>query len=271
MKTSKTLLAFVTVLTILISQFGSVLAAPALQAETISGTVTGITCQTDPLTGVRTFFVTVKATDGISQTVHIDQGTAEDLGLVTVDGDGTVDCDKEALKAALDKEVVIDTASILPNEETTQHPVGAALANFFSDITSYETIMRAHADGFGFGVIAQALWLTRNIDSDLGPEDLFQMILQAKQSGDYSAFGSLFADGSVPQNWGQFRKAVLMAEKGNLGLVMSNKDKPNNGHNNGQGNANGQGNGNGHNNGNSNSNGNENGNGNNGKGNGNGK
>ncbi len=148
-------------------------------------------------------------------------------------------------------------APALPDEAAKQHPVALALAEFFSDITNYVTIMQKHEDGFGFGVIAQALWMTRKLDGD--SED-FLAILSAKETGNYDAFADLFED-EVPQNWGQFRKAILNGEKkNNLGCIMSQTDKKHcnsgsgdiqgkgNGSEGGQGNGNGgggQGNGNG--------------------------
>ena len=110
--------------------------------------------------------------------------------------------------------------------------------------------MRAHETGVGFGVIAQALWLTRQLDSDSDafntPEELFLAILRAKESGIYTAF---FPEGTenVPTSWGQFKKA-LSDKKNNLGIVVSDKDQDNgdnsggNGDSQVTGNVNGQGN-----------------------------
>lgn len=115
------------------------------------------------------------------------------------------------------------------------HPVGDALAAFFSDITDYETIMAAHKEGFGFGTIAQALWLTQKYVGDseeLDGADIFYEILLARETGDYSFF--TLEDGTAIKNWGQFKKAILDGDKkGNLGVVISSqnkdKDKSNNG------------------------------------------
>jgi hypothetical protein len=108
-----------------------------------------------------------------------------------------------------------------------------------------------HTDGFGFGLIAQALWMSKNINEDAS---LAGQILDAKKSGDYSAFAEYFEDGTLPTNWGQFRKALL-DKKQNLGVVVSGqgnegndaaqpghgngKDKDKGKDNNGQGNGNG--------------------------------
>jgi hypothetical protein len=114
---------------------------------------------------------------------------------------------------------------------------------FFSGIdgVDYDTIITAHEDGYGFGVIAQALWLTKGLE---GNSDDLQAILDAKESGDYSYFSYLFSeDETVPTNWGQFRKAVMAGDKKqNLGTAMSAKDKdttsPGNSGNGNNGNAN---------------------------------
>jgi hypothetical protein len=79
------------------------------------------------------------------------------------------------------------------------------------------------------------------------------LILQAKQSGDFSNIllsdGTVLTmpDGSVPGNWGQFKKALL-EKKNNLGMIVSGHADPE-----GTGdplilqdNLNGNGNGNGH-------------------------
>jgi hypothetical protein len=235
--------SFVLAFALLVLQVGVVLASPATQEEFITGTVMELVCDTDPTTSVTTFIVTVEDADGNMQTVRIDQLTAEDQGLVFVDEDGNPDCSEESLLAVIGMEVSIDAQLVIPDQEETQHPVGAALSTFFSDITDYDTIMSAHEDGFGFGVIAQALWLTQKLEGD---SDVFLAILDAKESGNYEDF--VLDDGTTPKNWGQFRKSVMDGE-GNLGTVMSGQDNEN-GNANGNGNRNGNGNGNGNNNGN---------------------
>lgn len=242
MHKSKILLAFALTFVILATQIGTVFAAPSLQEGFITGSVTGLTCETDAETRIVTFLVTVES-EGTSQTVRIDQQTAENLGLITVDENDNPDCSEEALAAVIGVEVSIDPATVIQDEEeeeTAQHPVGAALASFFGDLTDYEAIMAAHENGAGFGVIAQALWLTKKMEGDA---ETFAAILLAKETGDYSTF--MLEDGSTPANWGQFRKAVLNgAKKNNLGVVMSNKGDEGNNNGQGGGNGNGQGNGN---------------------------
>ncbi len=78
-----------------------------------------------------------------------------------------------------------------------------------------------HEEGYGFGVIAQALWLTQKMEGDA---DVLTAILEAKKTGDYSAF--TLEDGTVPTSWGQLKKAIMAGDKkNNLGVVMSGKDK----------------------------------------------
>lgn len=251
MKSPKALLSFVLVVVVFVTQVGTVFAAPAVD-QSVRGMVTALACQTDTDTGDKTFLVTIQVANGTSQQVRIDRATAESLGLVKLTGDGNPDCSPEALAKAVGMEVHIKPSDMLQDEETAQHPVGAALATFFSEITNYDVIMKAHEDGFGFGLIAQALWLTKKLG---GNTDTFLEILLAKKTGDYSAF--TFEDGTpVPQDWewGQFRKFILDGGKDHsLGIVMSDQNRHGN---NGGGGGNGQGNGNGNPNGNGQGNGN---------------
>lgn len=218
---------------LLAAQAGPVLAAPARQAESIAGTVSAATCKTDDA-GTTTILLTIQAADGTPQTVRISLETAVTLGILAPD----TPCTDEALAGAIGMEVSLDPSLVIPDEEEEQgmkHPVAYALSLFFEDITDYDTIMSAHEDGTGFGVIAQALWMTAQME---GNSDAFLAILEAKETGDYSAF--TLEDGTVPQNWGQFKKA-LKEKKANLGTVMSSMgngdDVENNAVNNGNGNG----------------------------------
>jgi hypothetical protein len=113
-----------------------------------------------------------------------------------------------------------------PTEEepTTEHPVASALANFFEVKLGldYGTIMGYHEDGMGFGVIAQACWMSYGLEGDA---ELLDDILEAKKSGDFSSI--TLPDGETAKNWGQFRKAALGNEKAkkNLGAIMSGRAK----------------------------------------------
>jgi hypothetical protein len=167
--------------------------------------------------------------------------------------------------------VEIPQDAVLPDEEPDEepfNPVAGLLADYFG--VTNATINQFHEDGYGFGVIAQALWISKNLtvnetedeNADADAE-LAGCILDAKKGivsyGDCVDFG----DDPVPTNWGQFRKALL-DKKNNLGVIVSghannsddvttdqehgnsNKDKnKGNGHGHGNGNGNGHGNGNG--------------------------
>ena len=237
-------------------------AAASQDVTPITGAVTQVTCETDTA-GTNTFLVTVG-----TQTLRISQQTAIDLGLVTADGNGSVDCLSDAVKLELQadqgKDVSIDPATVIPDQTTEESvsPISTMLGSFFD--TEASVIDGYHNDGFGFGVIAQALWMSKNLNGDAS---MAQDILDAKESGDYSAF--TLPDGTTPTNWGQLRKALLN-KKQSLGVVVSGQgDNTSNEHGN-DNNGNGNGNGNG-NNGNGNGNGNSNGNNGNGNGNGNNK
>jgi hypothetical protein len=229
MNRMKLLLGIILTSIILMAQVGGVLAAPASQEATlISGAVQRITLETDPTTGVITVIVELVDTNQHVQTVRISQETAVTLGLIDINGDGN----PVLINQPLGKTIEIDPGTVISGQQESQHPVGSALATFFSDIEGidYDTIMSAHEkDGVGFGVIAQALWLTSELE---GNSQLFQDLLYAKEHNDYSAFSDFTEDGTTPKSWGQLRKALL--NKKSLGIVMSNQD--NNGN---QGNGNG--------------------------------
>jgi hypothetical protein len=230
--------SFLLALSLLFIQVGGVFAAPRLQNQTlISGIIQSITLEADTITGVTIVSIDLIDTDQAVQSIRMSLETAIAQGLVIVNGDG-----KPIINtSALGKPIEIDPASVIPSREESQHPVGSALATFFSDIPGidYDTIMTVHEQGTGFGVIAQTLWLTTKLD---GNAEVFESLIHAKQTGDYSAF--ILEDGSSPENWGQLKKAILDKGKNNgLGVIMSNSDHPGNEDGNGQG-ENGNGNGN---------------------------
>ena len=233
MKTSKVLIALILAVVVLTAQFGTVFAAPAPNTAPLVGIVKSITLETDVNTAVTTVLVTILDQNNVSQSVRLSVDIAQELGLITTDENGMPVINANALE----KTIQIDPKTVIADNGTL-HPVGDALATFFSEITDYDTIMTAHADGTGFGVIAQALWLVKKLEGDSAT---FLAILEAKTTGDYSAF--VLEDGSTPKNWGQFRKAILDGEKkGTLGVVMSSKEENKNTNPSGQGNGNNNGN-----------------------------
>ncbi len=229
MKYMKFLVSFILVMFILAGQVSAVFAAP----ERIAGTVQSITLETNIDTAVTTVLITL-SDSGVSQTVRVNIDSAIALGIVILGGDGNPVINQ----AILGQLVEIDSSTVI-EDQLHQHPVGDALATFFSDIVDldYDTIMAVHDEGTGFGVIAQALWLTKKLE---GNSELFLAIIDAKKSKDFSAF--VLEDGTSPTNWGQFKKAVMDGKKGKPGVVMTNNNnEDNNRSGNGSNNGNGHG------------------------------
>jgi len=197
-------------LAVMFAQVGNVSAAPQTQETTpITGMIEDIVTETDA-NGVTTVLVTIVDDQGTTQTVRLSLETAAGLSLV----DSTT---LEVNQAQIGQSVTIDPTTVIPEEEPTEeavHPIAALLANFFGEDPS--VINGYHEDGFGFGVIAQALWMSESLNGDTTAAGL---ILDAKRSGDYSAFE--LPDGSSPTNWGQFKKALLQKDKKNLGIIVS--------------------------------------------------
>jgi hypothetical protein len=248
---------------VLFAQVGNAAAAPLAQTATdITGTVTGIVTETDATSGVTTVLVTLDNL-GVIQTVRISDDDAFALGLLLTLVPPVVDTSK----INPDVTVTIPAGQVIPDATPVDepvHPISALLGGFFGVDAS--VIDGYHADGFGFGVIAQALWVSRNLtgtEDQAGDASLVEDILKAKQDKDFAAFfeahPDLLADGAtIPTNWGQFRKAFLNKRQ-NVGVVVSGKaeesnssvqsEPGNNGNGQGNGNGNGNNNGNGHGNG----------------------
>jgi len=241
---------------VLFAQVGYVAAAPLAQDPTpITGTVQNISIETDA-NNVTTVLVTLLDDQNATQTVRLSVDTAAVLGLVTLDpitNEPVVDGTQTG------QSVTIDPTTVIPDENTEDesvNPISALLAKFFDEDTS--VIDGYHDNRFGFGVIAQALWMSRNLtgtEDAAGDASLTEDILQAKQDKNFEAFFEAHPEyldegGTVPTNWGQFRKAVLN-KKNNLGVIISeHTDESNTSvqseQGNGQGNGNGNNNGNGH-------------------------
>ncbi len=198
------------VLVFLATQVGAVQAAPAGQeAEPVTSIIQNITVDSanEPPT------VQVVFTDGTSVTLSLDTALAQTL--VSYDPDGNLIVND----AMFGESISIDPPTILPDETETANPVAKAISAFFASVLGLDTntVLAWHADGYGFGVITQACWMSNELGGDAST---CSDILAAKKNGDYSAF--TLPDGSTPTNWGQFKKAVH-DNKGNLGAIMSGK------------------------------------------------
>ena len=217
------------VLAVLFTQVGNVAAAPQTQDTTpVTGTVESIATETDA-NGVTIVLVTLVDDQGTTQTVRLSVETAVILGLVTLDA-----TTKEPVvnETQVGQTVEIDPTTVIPEEpsEESVHPIAWLLAEFFGEDPS--VVDGYHEDGFGFGVIAQALWISRNLtrtESEIGNASLAEEILLAKQDKNFEAFfeahPEYIVDGNLPTNWGQFKKA-LQEKKNNLGVVVSGQEEP---------------------------------------------
>ncbi len=184
----------------------------------ITGEIQLIEVVEDATTGESTVVVTLlDPVTNTTQQVTLSLANAESLGLVSTDPNTGLPVVDETLYGT---ETTIDGSLIIvtPEEEEAKHPVGESLSNYFGELlgVDYDAIMTAHDDGFGFGVIAQALWMANQLD---GGTDTFNALLEAKKTGDYS--GITLADGSTPENWGDVVKNLKKGE--NLGSVRSGK------------------------------------------------
>jgi hypothetical protein len=231
------------VFAVLIAQVGTALAAPVAQDTTpIKGTIQSITTET--VNGVTTVIVNLLTEGGATQAVSLSVDTAVSLGLVAVDPTTNVVTPDTTKVGQI---VEIDPTPVTPDEQPTDEPVNpiaAILAKFFG--VEPAVVQGYHDDGYGFGVIAQAMWMAKGLgDGSEGALVDAGLILQAKKTGDYSAFS--LPDGSTPTNWGQFKKAMMGKDKKNLGIIVSGHADPTTDETGTQTlQGNGQGNGNGH-------------------------
>ncbi len=230
MTKKKLLASLLLVLAVLFMQVGSVAAAPQTQDTTITGTIQSITTET--VNGTTTVLVTF--TDGRTARVSVD--TAVTLGLVTLDPNTQQPIVNQN---QFGQPVSIDSTAVVPEPEEV-NPISAILANAFGVEPS--TIQGYHEDGFGFGVIAQALYMSQAISNN-GDASLAGIILQAKRDHNFSTLSQYFDPNSTPTNWGQFKKALL-EKKQNLGSAVSGHGNDENSpdqHGNGKDNNNGKG------------------------------
>lgn len=214
----KTLSALFLTFALIVMVTGTVFAQDS--TPTLTGMVQSVVLETDPVTNVVTAVVTLVDASGETQVVRIGLETATELGLVDL-AQAVIEIPEGGLKVTIVLSDIIDETDGETEEDL--HPVASALSDFFSALlgVDYDTVMSYHEDGIGFGVIAQALWMTKSLEGDTA---MLQLILDAKKSGDYSAV--VLPDGSTPTNWGQFRQAVLKDKeeaKDNLGAIKSGK------------------------------------------------
>jgi hypothetical protein len=228
MSKTKFLTSLLLAMAVLFAQVGIVAAAPPTQ-DTTPPAITGITTETDE-NGVTTVLVTLEAEGEAPQTVRISLDYAIELGLIDPTTQEPVLLENVPLDTTVDPARVIE---VVPSEEPVEdvHPIALILAKFFDEEPG--VVNEYHLDGFGFGVIAQAMWMSRNLtgtEEEVGDASLAGDILQAKRDKNYEAFfESLFEDhpelqeqfgDELPTNWGQFKK-VLKEKKQNLGVIVS--------------------------------------------------
>ena len=204
-------------LTVLFAQVGSVAAAPLAQETTpITGEVLSVIVETDE-GGLVTVVVEVLDEFGETQIIRLSVETALALGLITLDPDTNEPVVDET---KIGETVEVDPATVLTEEEESNHIISTLLGMFFGEDAS--VIDGYHDDGYGFGVIAQAMWMSKNFSDDAS---LTGDILTAKKDKDFEAFfeahPEYLAEGEeIPTNWGQFKKA-FSNKKNNLGSVVS--------------------------------------------------
>lgn len=174
-----------------------------------SGTVDALAFVNDPVTLVTTLDVTITDGAAVTQVVKLDLETALLLGLIIPNA------------AMLGTPIALDPLVIL--ESGTYSQKITLLFSFFgpSLVLTPDQLAAYEGEGVGFGVLAEALWITYRLGGDAA---LFDQILAAKTSGDFSAI--VLPDGSTPANWGQLRKAAILNPHDNLGRIVSGKADP---------------------------------------------
>jgi hypothetical protein len=238
MSKTKFITSLLLAMAVLFAQVGIVAAAPAAQ-DTTPPTISEITTETDE-NGVTTVLVTVQVEGEPPQTMRISLDYALELGLIDPTTQEPVLPENVPPDTTIDPTRVIE---VVPPEEPTEpdvHPISMLLAKFFfqEDANEMASLIDSFHNGdyesgegetldqvFGFGVIAQALWMAK--DSEGNPDiELAGDILQFKSDKDFDDFLTAhpeyedqFGD-QTPTNWGQFKK-VLREKKQNLGVIVS--------------------------------------------------
>ncbi|MFH1185594.1 MAG: hypothetical protein V1755_11255 [Chloroflexota bacterium] len=230
MSITKRLLGMALAIALAVSQVTQVAAAP--QPDPIVGTIDSITEDTSVVPSV--IIVGYTDTDTNAQSVELTLDEAEALGLVSVDE--TTEPDTVVILVDLTQGevgIIVDDYGVVTVDLTNAvfieqadaceggHPVAAALCGYFEGPlgVDYETIAGWHEDGFGLGVVAQALFMAKLLSEEGEAVDP-QLILDAKK-GDWSELG-------LPEdvnNWGRLRKYAMGKEVdkslNNLGAIMS--------------------------------------------------
>lgn len=193
------------VFAVLFAQVGTVAAAPQTQdgtTVTITGTVLEIGQPQTDENGVTTVLVKIETAEG-TQTVRVRPEVAATLVVNT------------------SAELTVNSEDVVTDEEPAEdaHPISEMLGDFFDVDPS--VVDGYHEDGFGFGVIAQAMWMSQSVTEN-GDASATECILDAKKNGTYGECFD-FGDEPVPTNWGQFKKALKEnKDKHNLGVIVSN-------------------------------------------------
>jgi hypothetical protein len=243
MLNTKLLASILLVFAVMFAQVGNVAAAPQTQ-DTTYPQITEIETETDE-NGTTTVLVTQLLEDQTSETVRISFEYALELGLI----DSTTQ--EPVLPENVPSDTTIDPGKVIevvPEEELVApdvHPISMLLAKFFfgseEDLAlTYEmaSLIDSYHNGdndagvFGFGVIAQALWISKNVSEDGTVDaDLAGDILLVKREKSYDDFFTQHPeyldgyDGPAPTNWGQFKK-LLTEKKNNLGVIVSGQEDP---------------------------------------------
>jgi hypothetical protein len=177
MLNTKLLASILLVLAVMFAQVGNVAAAP--QTQDTTPTITQIDPPVTDENGVTTVLVTLLLEDQTTQTVRISLAYALDLGLLDPTTQQPVPLEN------VPDGTIIDPNEVIPDEEPAEedvHPIAWLLAEFFGEEPS--VVEGYHEDGFGFGVIAQALWMSQNLtgtEDMTGDASLAEDILNAKQ------------------------------------------------------------------------------------------
>jgi hypothetical protein len=204
------------VLAVLFAQVGSAAAAPQTQTGTVTlnGVVTKMVPQTDG-----TVLVTVTAADQTTTTVRVSATVAAGL----------------TVGQPVPQDWTVPATDVVPPEEADTHPISKLLSDFFfgdesmaADIDSWHTGDNEAEQVFGFGVIAQALWMATTGEGAEATTDaaLAGEILLAKKDKSFQDFidahPDLFEEGVTATNWGQFKK-LLHDKHENLGAAVSSE------------------------------------------------